>query len=144
MNARDVAACLAMLEAAYPKHEVNEDTADLWIDHLAAFTPEDGYAAVHSLVRTQQWFPSLSNMIEACQNAARNRARNSNVRALAPSSSSRPVSQARGRAWVKAIREQLAGGPSAAEVMAASDVGLNDPPGVVHPYEIYNYPEDVA
>lgn len=73
---RDALVAIRTLTAAYPNHPVEPDVVALWVTQLAQ-PPFDDVAVLHEAindhVRSEQWFPSVVQMVSAYQRAARAR-----------------------------------------------------------------------
>lgn len=65
MNRRDTAGLLAMLASAYPQVKVTREVAEMYHRVLEDLIPEDCYAVVHDLVRTEQFFPNAAQIRRA-------------------------------------------------------------------------------
>lgn len=70
MNRRDVAAVLGILTAAWPNQTLPEQTVAVWMDMLADLDPADAQQAARTLVKTEQWFPSIARFRNEAQAAA--------------------------------------------------------------------------
>lgn len=76
MNARDTAAVLGILSAAWPNQAITPETATVWRDILADIDSADAMHAARALVKREHWFPSLAQFrseAEAHAHARRNK-----------------------------------------------------------------------
>lgn len=73
MNDQQGAVVLGVLTAAWPKQEMPDPTVDLWLSVLTELHPDDARAAANTVVRNDQWFPSIARFLEAAGVAKRAR-----------------------------------------------------------------------
>lgn len=73
MTRTEVAQTLAYLVSAWPKVEIGDETAEVWVDQLAHIPAVDAEAAARRAVATCKWFPSPAEFLEICHAEARSR-----------------------------------------------------------------------
>lgn len=56
---------LAILTACYPSTKINQATANIYLNFLSQFDYETAKKAVHQIVLTSQYFPSLADLYQA-------------------------------------------------------------------------------
>jgi hypothetical protein len=64
MNLRETAEILGYLSAAYPKHEMFEETVTVWSDQFVHTDFEAAQRAAKRVVAADQWFPTVARFIE--------------------------------------------------------------------------------
>lgn len=64
MNENDAGRLLATLAAAWPEKEMPAATARLYLDALVPYDLETGQRSVQRIIRTMEWFPRISTLIE--------------------------------------------------------------------------------
>lgn len=71
MTKQDAMKLMAVLKAAYPMHEVSEDTFRLYVSRLLDLEVEHAARGIHVLICTLKFFPSLSEVRRAAADAAK-------------------------------------------------------------------------
>lgn len=107
MNARDTAAVLGILSAAWPNQAITAETASVWRDILADIESADAMHAARALVKREHWFPSIAQFrseAEAHAHARRNKRAASHG---LPASPQTPTPDGH-RRFVEAARQMLA------------------------------------
>ena len=64
MNLRETAEVLGYLAAAFPKHEMFEETVTVWSDQFLNTDFEAAQRAAKNVVSSDQWFPSVARFRE--------------------------------------------------------------------------------
>jgi hypothetical protein len=64
VNRDQASALLALLQAAYPRTKVPDETVDLWLSELGNLDHAIGEAAVRSVIKTVKFWPSPAHLHE--------------------------------------------------------------------------------
>lgn len=67
MNAKEASSVLAALSAAWPSHDMPEDTVRLWVGLLADVELPDAMAAARVVVKQDRFFPPISRYLQECE-----------------------------------------------------------------------------
>lgn len=73
MNPQETTAVLGVMVAAWPTTEITAETTAVWVNELEKTHPDDALQAARSLIRSQKWFPAISEFLEAVKAPARAR-----------------------------------------------------------------------
>lgn len=82
MDVKEIAAVVAYLNAAYPNIELPDETLAVWAEHIGHVQPDTALEAARSWVRTQKWFPSISEFLAESAEVAKRKAQRSKLPAL--------------------------------------------------------------
>jgi hypothetical protein len=63
----ECAAVLGYLSAAFPQVTVAPQTVAVWADQVGGQEGVDAHAAARRVVRSNKWFPSIAEFLEACR-----------------------------------------------------------------------------
>lgn len=103
MTPGETARVLAVLTAAYPNVTLEEPTVRLWAQQLADVAAKDAQAVATSIIRTDQWFPTLARFFEVW----REHRRLERMRETNPALPAAPASPPLAKERIAEIREQL-------------------------------------
>jgi hypothetical protein len=67
MEAREAAEILGYLSSAFPKNDLIEQTASVWIDQLCEVDFVVAKTAAKKLVAQQEWFPTVAQFLNFCR-----------------------------------------------------------------------------
>ncbi len=73
MTPADAANVLGLLTAAWPNQDMPDRTVDLWLGLLSELDLSDAKEAARTVVRQDQWFPSVARFIQAAEAAKHGR-----------------------------------------------------------------------
>lgn len=76
MTFQDATTVLGLLTAAWPNQDMPAETAELWIGMLSELDVDDAKSSARTVIRNDQWFPSIARFIqvaEAAKHARENR-----------------------------------------------------------------------
>lgn len=107
MTPTETQGLLAWFAAAFTNHELPDNTPKVWATELADVNPEDARTAMHLLVKTETFHPSIARFRETCASMARRRhMANADTRGIEASTEEElPMSESVGRA--RALRAGL-------------------------------------
>jgi len=71
VNLRETAEILGYLSAAFPKHEMFEETVTVWSDQFADTDFEAAQRAAKTVVGSEQWFPTVAKFREILSSEVR-------------------------------------------------------------------------
>jgi len=60
VNSQQVGEILAYFSAAWPRHEMYEETVQVWLDQFQRTDFEVAQVAAKQIVEKEEWFPSVS------------------------------------------------------------------------------------
>lgn len=66
MTKQEVAAMLAYFAAAYPNFDPTEATAEVWLREVAEVDSETARDAMHAVVRTSEYVPTIAKFLFEC------------------------------------------------------------------------------
>jgi hypothetical protein len=67
VEAREAAEILGYFAAAFPKNDLTEETASVWMDQLRLIDFDLGKRAAKKLVAAHDWFPTVSQFRDFCR-----------------------------------------------------------------------------
>lgn len=75
MNASDTLAVIAYLGSAFPNFDPSDDTIDVWVNELEDIDPADANEAMHNLVRSSEFAPTIAKFRAECRTVGLHRQR---------------------------------------------------------------------
>jgi hypothetical protein len=107
MNENQAAQVLAAMGAAWPNHDMPEETIRLWLGLMADVNVEDAMPAVKLIVREDRFFPPISRFMQVCEERAHARRNREAAERGLPNAPRPTVSPDRMKQLAHGLREQL-------------------------------------